>query len=450
MTAADLPPGPRSTLLSTYRALKSPFEHYREWQETYGDPYTVPALNGTVVITGDPALVQQIFTADADTYDPFAVEASAPLVGDQSVILVAGDRHRRLRKLMSPPFHGARMRAYGRLMIDVARRAIARLEPGRPFNALATTQGISLEIIVRAVFGVDDPARIATFERAMIETMEAVHPAFLFAKALQREFFGVGPFAKFKRRRDAALALLDAQIAACRADPTGREDILAMLVQARGEDGASLDDHEIRDQLVTLLIAGHETTAIGLAWALYHLHRHPEALARLRAELDGLGDAIGRDEGPEQIVALPYLNAVCNETLRLNPIVPDVVRVLRRPLELGRYTLPAGTPVCPAAALVHQRPDLYPDPDAWRPERFLERKFSPFEFIPFGGGHRRCIGAAFALYEMKLVLAVFVQTGRFRLGSDDPLKPVRRNITMAPEGGVELIYEGPGGRGSAH
>ena len=160
----------------------------------------------------------------------------------------------------------------------------------------------------------------------------------------------------------------------------------------------------------------------------------------MHAELDAVGEA---DEDPEAIVGLPFLSAVCSETLRLYPIVPDIIRVLRAPLELGGYTLPAGTAVCPAAALVHQRRDLYPDPDVWRPERFLERKFSPFEFLPFGGGHRRCIGAAFALYEMKLVLAALLRAGRFRLAADAPVRPVRRNITMAPEGGVSLIYEGP-------
>ena len=321
------------------------------------------------------------------------------------MLLATGDHHKRLRKLMSPPFHGARMRAYGRIMVGAARRAFAGVEPGGRFIVQHKTQAVSLEVIIRAVFGIESRAELEACEQAMVETMEAVHPAFLFAKALQREFFGVGPYAKFTRKRDAALALLDDQIAACRAAPDGREDILAMLTQARDEEGEPLTDLEIRDQLVTLLIAGHETTAIALAWAFYWLHRHPEARARLLEELAELGASVEDDDGPERIARLPYLTAVCNETLRLNPIVPDIIRLLKGPLTLGDYTLPAGVAVSPAAALLHQREELYPEPTAWRPERFLDRKFSPFEFLPFGGGHRRCIGAAFALYEMKIVLA---------------------------------------------
>ncbi|MCA9713949.1 MAG: cytochrome P450 [Myxococcales bacterium] len=437
--ASRLPPGPRSTLLSTYKALRAPYEEYRKWVEEYGDPVTIPALNGTVVMTGDPAAVKQIFAFDPQGFDIFAAETVKPLVGERSVLLVTGAHHKRLRKLMAPPFHGARMRAYGQIMIDVARRHLEALTPGESAPIQRVTQAISLEVIVRAVFGFADPARVEESARAMVETMEAVHPAFLFARALQREFFGLGPYARFTRARDRGYALLDAQIAECRARPEGREDILAMLMAARDEDGEGLSDAEIRDQLVTLLIAGHETTAITLAWALYWLHRDDEARARLLAELDGLGD--GPLE-PEAVAALPYLGAVCSETLRLNPIVPDIIRVLARPMTLKGYELPVGVGVCPAAALVHQRPELYPEPDRWRPERFLERSFGPSEYLPFGGGHRRCIGAAFAVYEMKLVLAVALRGHLLRLVKDGPIRPVRRNITMAPEGGVEMRYEG--------
>ncbi len=446
----SLPPGPRSTLLSTYKALRWPFEEYRRWIERYGDPMTIPALNGTVVLTGDPSAIKQIFSLRPDAYEPFAVEAMRPLVGGESVLLVGGSSHKRLRKLMAPPFRGERMRAYGSIMIDAAQRGFAALTPGQRFTVQSRTQAISLEVIIRAVFGVDERAAVAESERAMVETMEAVHPAFMFARALQRDFFGLGPFAKFTRARDRALALLGRQIDECRARPEGREDILAMLVAARDEDGEGLRDEEIRDQLVTLLVAGHETTAIALAWALYWLHRDDDARARLLEELDTFDTldthgARGGDEGaldPGRVAALPYLSAVCNETLRLNPIVPDIVRVLKRPITLKGFELPAGVAVCPAAALAHQDPAIYPEPERWRPERFLERTYSPFEFLPFGGGHRRCIGAAFAVYEMKLVLAALLREHRLRLVSSAPVRPVRRNITMAPEGGVEMIYEG--------
>ena len=225
------------------------------------------------------------------------------------------------------------------------------------------------------------------------------------------------------------------EIAARRAAPDpAREDILSLLLAARDEAGDAMHDDELRDELMTLLFAGHETTAIAIAWACYWLHRHPPVLERLRAEVDALGD----DPQPDAIVRLPYLDAVCNEVLRLHPIAPDVPRQLVGPLELAGYTL--GPPLCVDAAitLLHRREDLYPDPDSFRPERFLARRFGPFEFTPFGGGHRRCIGAAFATYELKIVLATFLRHAHLELAEPGEVRPARRNIVLGPSTGVRM------------
>ena len=221
---------------------------------------------------------------------------------------------------------------------------------------------------------------------------------------------------------------------AARRDAPG-EDILSLMLAARYDDGEAMTDPQIRDELLTLLAAGHETTAIALAWAMYWLHRDPAALERLRAELATLGD----EPDPEAIAQLPYLEAVCNETLRLYPIVPLAPRTLRQPMTLGEHEIPAGVNVGACTVLVHRHPALYPDPDSFRPERWLARKFAAWEFTPFGGGIRRCIGAAFAVYEMKQVLAAILPRHRLRLADDAAIGPARRNITLGPRGGVRMI-----------
>jgi cytochrome P450 len=202
-----------------------------------------------------------------------------------------------------------------------------------------------------------------------------------------------------------------------------------------------MSDVELRDELITLLFAGHEATAIALAWAFYWLHRDPDELGRVLAELDALGPSADA----EAIAALPYLDAVCQEALRIHPVTPEILRVLVEPLQLFDWTLPAGTAVMASAIMVHNREDLYPEPTHFRPSRFLERKFTPFEHIPFGGGARRCIGAAFALYEMKIVLAMLLRSHRLRLVSSSKVKPARRGLTMGPAGGIPMIYEGSRG-----
>jgi cytochrome P450 len=266
------------------------------------------------------------------------------------------------------------------------------------------------------------------YERALIDVLEAVHPAFLFIAALRRNFGGRGPWARFVRKHQHIQRLLLEEFASRRRDAQPREDILSLLLTARYEDGSPMSDTDLVEQLLTLLAAGHETTAISLSWALYLLHCHEDVLARVLAELDTLP----ADAEPEAVAGLPLLEAVCHETLRLRPITPVIGRSLLAPMDFLGYELPAGVAVGASIQLAHGNPDVYPEPARFQPDRFLGRSYSPFEFLPFGGGARRCIGAAFAVYEMKLVLATLLRTYRFSLETrDDPGYAVR-STTVGP------------------
>ena len=430
-----LPPGPRFSLLQTALYARDSYGYLADMQRKYGDPFTIPALNGTLVITGTPAYIQQIFSADPDTFLSFGATAIEPVVGPNSLLLLTGARHRRDRKLLTPPLHGARMRAYGEMIRQAALAAMAAWREGQPFVMQTSTQWISLEVILRAVFGVQGDARIEAFRAAIIELVAAAVPSLLFFTWLRRPWGGLSPYNRYVKAHTVIDGLLRGEIAARRARPDEpRDDIMSMLISARDEAGEGMRDDELRDELMTLLFAGHETTGIALAWACYWLHRDPAVLDRLRADIDALGD----DPEPDAIARLPYLDAVCNETLRLHPIAPDVPRMLGRPFELAGYTLGPPYGVDAATTLVHRREELYPEPEVFRPERFLERRFSPFEFIPFGGGHRRCIGAAFATYELKIVLATFLRHAHLELTEPGEVLPARRNVVIGPATGVRM------------
>jgi len=438
-TRSGLPPGPRFAALNSFRYARDAYGFLAKIRGRYGDPIRVDTVNGVVYLTGTPAGAQQVFTADPDTFVPFAAEVVRPLIGDNSILLLFGARHRRERKLLVPAFHGERMRAYGETIRAAALAAAAAWPSDREFVFQTSSQWISLEVIIRAVFGVVEPGHVEAVRAAILELVASAAPSMLFFPFMQRSFFGLGPWPRLQRARERIDLLIAGEIAArrARADEAG-EDILSLMLRARDEEGAPMSDAELRDELLTLLFAGHETTGIALAWAIYWLHRDPERLGRLREELD----AAGERPDPEVIARMPYLEAVVQETLRLHPIVPDIPRQLARPFELGGYKLPPGAAVSVATALLHSAPETFPEPDKFKPERFLGRKYTPFEYTPFGGGARRCLGAAFATYEMKIVLATLL--GRFRLElAESEVRPGRRNLVLGPASGVRVRYLGP-------
>ncbi|HSN99044.1 MAG TPA: cytochrome P450 [Candidatus Nanopelagicales bacterium] len=441
-----LPPGPPMPRLQTLLAMLDTPRFLRACARRYGDPFTLHLPVGRVVATGHPEGIREIFTADPAIFGTITQTTLKPVVGESSLLLLEGPRHRRERRLLMPPFHGDRMRAYGALMQEITLRRAAALPRGEELRGQDLTQGISLEVIIQAVFGVQEPGRVRRFQDAISEYFLAYTVPLMFLPKLRRPMAGLGPWDRFQVSAQRLEGLLDEEIAMRRASRAAHEDVLSLLLAARDEEGQPMTDGEIKDELRTMLIAGHETTAVGLAWALYYVHLLPEVRGRLLEELGGLGPT----PSPEALAQSPYLSAVCDESLRIHPVVALAPRRTLAPFTLRGREIPVGMGVLAVIVLAHGDPALYPEPERFRPERFLERKFSPFEYLPFGGGHRRCVGAAFAQYEMKVALGSLLAAHRFSLVEQGAVKPVRRNVTFGPNTGVRLRYEGaaaaPGAR----
>lgn len=431
MTApAGLPPRvemPRAVFMTRFMLHPDRvLEHaYREHGDFF---HFVTPLDRTMCVTANPETIKQVFRGDPEVFR--AGEGNAmlgPLVGRHSTLLLDGAEHLRHRKLLLPPFHGERMREYGAVMADVAERHVRAWPSDRPFSAIESMQAITLEVIQRAVFGIENGGRldhVARLLRAVLDPM--ANRWQMLALMLAPSTWGPrSPWGRFRQRvREADVAIYE-EIRARRADPNAaeRRDVMSLLLQARDEEGEPLSDRELRDELVTLLVAGHETTATSLAWTLERITRHPEVHARLEDDPDG-----------------EYLDAVIKESLRLRPVVPAVSRKLAEPVELGGRVLPAGVFIVPSIFLTHRRPDIYPDPLAFRPQRFLDGpQPSNFEYLPFGGGVRRCLGASFAQFEMKVVLGTVLRHRRVRAAGGRPEHIRRRSITFAPSSGGRIV-----------
>jgi cytochrome P450 len=407
-------------------------------QRRYGDCFTVRLLGfgdrgpAGIVFLADPAAAKATFAGDRSLNRVGESRQSmAPMFGSRSILLLDGAEHMRQRKLMLPPFHGERMARYGKLIEEIADREVDSWPSGRVMPLQPRFQAITLEVIFRAVFGLDEAASTDELRGRVKALLEMVaNPLSELAMGLPGRIGPINIRAGFERAVASADELLIAEIRRRRDDPTlaEREDILSLLLQARDEDGEPMTDREVRDELVTLLLAGHETTATALAWAFEHLFRRPEALARLTDECSR-----GDDDS--------YLDAVVKETLRLRPPVPLVDRTLSQPLDLGEHVLPAGTTVAPCIYLIHRRPDLYPEPHAFRPERFLDNAPETYGWLPFGGGTRRCVGASFATFEMKTVMRRVLQRARLRPAGSRPEAARRRAIVLAPSRGARAILQ---------
>jgi cytochrome P450 len=420
---AALPPGPTEPRLAQMMQwISRPMAFATKQRDRYGDAFTANIDGQPWVMLGDPEDIRTVFTAGPQRTN--AGEANAvlrPTLGSHSLLLLDGEEHLRQRKLMLPAFHGERIERYRQIMRDATERAVASWRTGEPFALRPHTQAITFEVIVRAVFGVDDADAMARLREPLRRMLDwAGNPAPLLLVAV------VGPENPVVRRVIARRYLepvdreLYALIAERRKAPdlAEREDVLSTLLLARDEDGEPMSDVELRDELLTLLVAGHETTATSLAWAVERLVRHPGAL-----------DRVATDAG--------YADAVVKETLRLRPVVAIVLRRLLEPLEVAGRELPAGTTVAPCILLVHRREDLYPEPDAFRPERFLREPPGTYGWIPFGGGVRRCLGAAFAQVEMQVVLETIARSARLE-AVGEPEEVRRRGVTLVPARGGQV------------
>jgi cytochrome P450 len=439
-----LPPGPPFAPLQTLRYLRSPLELLRNCAREYGPVFTLRLLEGPMVVCADVENTRRIFAAKPDTYGVVRADSIGLLIGPSSVAMLQGPRHRKERQLLAPALHGPSMKTYLHIMREVTRRHLATLKPGSVFAAEAFFLDIGLEIILRIVFGVTSPEQIKTLGHLAHRYIDALQkaPIVLFIRALRRDFGGIGPWANLQRAQQELDAFLYREIKARRASGSEGHDLLGLLLSARYDDGSVMEDSAIRDELLTVLMGARETTAIALTWMLYWLHRTPNTLETLHSELD----RIGPDAPIEAIHSAPYLSAAVSETLRISPLASDIPRLLREPLELTRWTIPAGALVATSPVLVHENEAIYPGASRFDPNRFIQRTYAPSEFIPFGGGNRRCIGAGLAQFQMKVVAACLLSTARFRLETSDPIRVGRLHVTIGPKQEIFFRVEGPRSR----
>lgn len=428
------------------RFLFQPLETIEARRQAYGDNYRVsqPDAKPALVYFSSPQALEAIFTAKPEQLSAGrGNQILKELIGEHGIVLLEGAAHQRQRQLLMPPFHGDRMRSYAQVIQSITAEDIRSWQVGTTFAVRPAMQSISLQVILRAVFGLEEGQRYKQLRQAMSRMLDGfgspLGAMFLFYPFLQQEW-GWSPWGQFLQRRQQVDDLLYAEIRDRRNCPdSGRTDILALLMAACDGEGQPMSDVELRDELITLLFAGHETTASALAWALYWIVSLPDVRTKLLAEMD----ALGANADPMAIARLPYLQAICQETLRLYPIALSAFpRIVKQPIDIAGYLLEPGTVIMPSIYLAHHRASVYPEPKQFRPERFLERQYSPYEYLPFGGGDRRCIGAAFALFEMKLVLFQLVSRIEMSLVNSAPIRPIRRGITLAPSDRLRMKVTG--------
>jgi cytochrome P450 len=430
------PPGSRlPAVAQALRYTRDPLGFLIRYHRRYGDVFSVSfPFFGRLAYVADPALVKVLFTTSAEQLHAGEANATVlePSLGPHSVLTLDEAPHMRQRKLLLPPFHGDRIDLYGELMRQITLEEMESWPVGEPFALRPHTQRITLAVIMRAVFGVHDEQRLLRFER-LIDAFSARVNMITAFPPLRRNLGPWSPWARFLRAREALDEFIYEEIALRRAEAGGNglahDDVLSLLLAARHEDGTPMSDEELRDELVTVLGAGHETTATALAWAMERLLRNPEVMGRLRESI-----AAGEED---------YLEATARETLRARPVIVDVARKVMAPMRVGDYELKAGSYLMAAIAALHYREDLFPEPERFRPERFLEKKADTYSWIPFGGGVRRCIGAAFAEYEMRVVLRAILERAELSAPDHEPEKPTVRNITLAPARGATVTLDRP-------
>lgn len=424
-----------------------PMALMEECTQNHGDLFTLAVGKNfaPVVFVSHPEALEEILSNSKHFDAPGEFnQIFQPLLGKSSVITASGARHQRQRQWLMPPFHGERMRTYGQMISDITDQVMQQWQQDQPFCVRSSTQAVTLRVMLQAVFGLDESPRSQQIEQllaAMLDEMSSpFSAAMLYFPFLQRNLGPLTPWGNFLSRQQQTDQLLYEEIQERRTKPDpSRTDILSLLMAARDEAGEGMTDLELHDELMTLLVAGHETTATALAWALYWIHKLPSVRERLLEELDSLGN----DPDPSTIFKLPYLNAVCSETLRIYPVAMlTFPRVTKVPLSLRGYELEPETVVIGSIYLTHRREDLYPEPEQFKPERFLERQFSAYEYLPFGGGSRRCIGLAFAQFEMKVVLAKMLSRFQMELVNKNDVRPTRRGLVTAPAESIELIVTG--------
>src|SRR3954453_20172808 len=424
---AKLPPGPpMPTLLQTIGWWNRPLAFHETARRRYGNRYTVRLLGSPpFVMHADPDHIKQIFTAPPDVLHPGeGASLLTPVVGTQSVILLDEQEHLSQRRLMLPAFHGEKMQQLSDLVTEVTEREVASWPTGSEVSLHPRLQGLTLEVILRAVFGLDPGPRLGALRAALTRILDFATRPMTLVPYLQKELGGHSRWARFiALRRDADALVYEMMEERPSAADEGGDDVMAMLLAARHEDGSPMSSKELHDELMTLLVAGHETTASSLAFGLSMLARNPHVVGELRGEDDD------------------YMQATIQEILRARPVLPNAApRLVKKPIEVGGWHYEPG-PVCLIANsyLVHHDPEIYDEPYSFRPERFIEEPPGTYTWIPFGGGRRRCLGASFALLEMKVVLREVLRRYDVRPGVDGAEVSRRRSITISPRLGASTV-----------
>jgi cytochrome P450 family 110 len=430
-----LPPGPDSPPTQQGLAwLSRPYDFLRECARAHGDAFTIDlGTYGKFVLVSHPHAVREVFTGDATQLHAGKGNAVLrPFLGHNSLLLLEAGRHLSERRLLLPAFHGTRIAEHTDLIHQMAAGRINGWEPGQVIDAQQVMQDLTLDVILRVVFGLQEGEALRELQVQMRDFLN--DPKFNLALIGQLEEDMGGHSAAWEEFRGSfhrLRELVEEQVARRRAEhDRPADDILGMMLAARREDGSPMTPEELRDELLTLVVTGYETTATALAWSLYWLDREREVRDQLVS--------IMKQSSLAAALQSPALDAFCKEVLRIHPVIPVVARQAQEPVEVAGYTIPEGVTVAPCIFLTHHREDLYPDPDKFLPDRFTQRRYGPYEYLPFGGGARRCIGMPLALWEMKVVLAALLPRADLEVVQGSAIRPVRRSVTVAPSGGPRM------------
>ncbi len=445
-----LPEGPKTPpIVQMLHWLADPLGYMEAMRERYGNIFTTRVgwnCNPQVFVS-DPQAIEQIFTSKSEDFNSLPEwhrQFVKPLVGKTPIIMLDGERHQHRRKLLMPPFHGERMQVYGKLICDITEQVMSQFSAGQSFLASDAMLEISMQVILEAVFGLRNEERCQLLKQLIFSLLKYISSpigaGLMFLPSLQWDLGPCSPWGYFRHLQRQIDQILYTEIQERRQqyDPE-RTDILSLLISARDETGAGMTNVELHDELLELLITGHETTATAMTWLLYWVHHLPDVRNKLIEELESLGE----NPEPMTISRLPYLTAVCKESLRIYPVtLESFPRLVKSPVKLMEYDLQPGIAVSAIMYLTHNREDLYPEPKQFKPERFLERQFSPYEFFPFGGGGFRCIGSALSQFEMKLVLANILLNYQLVLADNRPERPQRKFMALGPASGVKMVFAG--------
>jgi cytochrome P450 family 110 len=429
-----------TSLIQTIQLIANPTKFLDKSAAKYGDTFTMRVLginSPPVVFFSHPQAISECFAIPAQKLDfKKATHVFKPLFGANSIVLQEGQQHNRQRSLLMPPFHGDRMKAYGETIYSITNDVTKNWRQGEVVSMQHVMPDITLQIILQVVFGISPGARYQKLKQLLSALLDDIttpwYSSLFFFPPLQKDLGTWSPWGNYLKRKQDIDNLVYAEISERRLQQDDSlTDILSLLMSARDEDGQAMTDEELKDQLISLLLLGYETTAGVLQWLFYLIHAHPDVKEKIIDEL--------KDVAPSEVAKLPYLSAVCQETMRLHPIALICTpRMAKETVEISDVKYATGTVLVPCIYLAHHRSGTYTEPEKFNPDRFLHQKYSPTEYLPFGGGYRGCVGSAFSMYELKLVMAAILSQFELELVDRRPVLPVRRGITIVPSTGVPM------------